>query len=128
MRSVFIALSLLAVYSSVNGLRVHNFGKHGTQMPKSTIPPFKTFYIEQNLDHFNHRDDRTFEQRYLLNDDFFDAENGPVFFYAGNEGDIEVNQSKKLTNSMTFFSVLSKNRTFGTTPASCSTLRPFSRR
>lgn len=45
--------------------------------------------MTQQLDHFNFRDDRTFQHRYLLNDQFFNKENGPVFFYAGNEGDIE---------------------------------------
>lgn len=55
----------------------------------SDSPAWKTFYIDQYLDHFNHNDDRTFKERYLVNDDWFNRESGPVFFYAGNEGDIE---------------------------------------
>lgn len=31
------------------------------------IPPWKTFYYTQMLDHFNLKDDRTFQQRYLVN-------------------------------------------------------------
>jgi hypothetical protein len=69
MRSIFIVLSLFALYSTAASLRVHNFGKHapGTALPNSVIPPFKTAYIEQFLDHFNLKDDRTFQQRFLYN-------------------------------------------------------------
>lgn len=53
------------------------------------IPAFETFYLTQNLDHFNFKDERTFQQRYIINDDSFDHETGPIFFYCGNEGDVE---------------------------------------
>ncbi len=80
-------LAVLCVLNVVNSLRAHN--KKHPKLTDTPVPPFKTGYIEQQLDHFNFRDDRTFQQRYLLNDQFFDQKNGPVFFYAGNEGDIE---------------------------------------
>lgn len=83
-------LALAFICQVANSLRVHNKNPPPPQTSTtSTIPAFKTFYIDQQLDHFNFRDARTFKQRYLLNDDHFDAQNGPVFFYAGNEGDIE---------------------------------------
>jgi len=63
--------------------------KKASLKQKSSIPPFKTFYTTQYLDHFNLRDDRTFQQRYLVNDDHFNPASGPIFFYTGNEGDIE---------------------------------------
>jgi hypothetical protein len=28
--------------------------------------------------------------KYLINDTYWDRENGPIFFYAGNEGAIEI--------------------------------------
>ncbi len=84
---------------------------HNKNAEIKDIPKYKTYYTTQFLDHFNSRDDRTFQQRFLLNgkrdiftfnlirekfnfcffskDDSFDPENGPIFFYAGNEGDIE---------------------------------------
>ena len=45
-------------------LKTHK--KH-TDKVHDSIPAFKTFYITQKVDHFNFRDDRTFQQRYLLN-------------------------------------------------------------
>jgi len=41
------------------------------------------------LDHFaagGHSS--TFEMRYLVNDEYYDPETGPILFYSGNEGDI----------------------------------------
>lgn len=105
MKFITIALVVvLAVSSFVEGLRIHTTRK--ADNIKTTIPKPKTFYFEQNLDHFTFNDDRTFKQRYLVNgntlvvlyfnylislktDDSFDPNNGPIFFYAGNEGDIE---------------------------------------
>merc|ERR1711924_46640 len=56
----------------------------------------KTMKFETKLDHttFGGEDDRTFNIRYLVNDKYFNSENStyldrPIFFYAGNEGDIE---------------------------------------
>ena len=59
-----IALLVLVQYQT-DGLRIHNKNFKGTA-PKSVLP-FKTQYITQFLDHFNSRDDRTFQQRYLIN-------------------------------------------------------------
>lgn len=44
------------------------------------------------LDHFNASKDNTatFSMRYILNETFNTDKKGPILFYAGNEGDIEV--------------------------------------
>ena len=42
------------------------------------------------MDHFNFVKNEVFKQRYLINDTYWDqARSGPIFFYTGNEGDIE---------------------------------------
>ena len=41
------------------------------------------------MDHYNFANDTTFKQKYLVNDNHWDKDNGPIFFYTGNEGRIE---------------------------------------
>lgn len=54
-------------------------------------PPFHftTHAFEQRLDHFDMYNATTFSQRYLMNDTWFKP-GGPIFFYTGNEGPIEL--------------------------------------
>lgn len=40
------------------------------------------------IDHFGSLENGTFKQRYLLNDQHWHKEGGPILFYTGNEGDI----------------------------------------
>jgi len=54
-------------------------------------------WIEQQIDHFNWApplgdvSHGTFRQRYFVHDKWWDrANNGPVFFYFGNEDDVEL--------------------------------------
>lgn len=42
-------------------------------------------YVKQKLDHFDRTNPKTFEQRYFLNDTWFDG-SGPVFLCVGGEG------------------------------------------
>ena len=44
-------------------------------------------YFDQRLDHFNSADERTFRQRYLINEEEWSGQ-GPILLYTGNEGDI----------------------------------------
>ena len=37
------------------------------------------------VDNFSNSDDRVYSQRYWINDDYFDEENGPVFLYVCGE-------------------------------------------
>ncbi|ODN04166.1 Lysosomal Pro-X carboxypeptidase [Orchesella cincta] len=52
---------------------------------------FKTDYYDVPLDHFSFTNcNKTFPMKYLYNDTYFDEEaGGPIFFYTGNEGNIE---------------------------------------
>ena len=47
------------------------------------------YFFEVDVDHFGaggHSD--KFKIRYLVNDQYWDPETGPILFYSGNEGDI----------------------------------------
>lgn len=64
-------------------------------LAQSDIPPYKEFYFDQIIDHFNYQtaklnQPQTFKQRYLMIDSNWDRSvpNPPIFFYSGNEGDI----------------------------------------
>ncbi|KAK0603087.1 hypothetical protein LWI29_001260 [Acer saccharum] len=52
---------------------------------------YDTRYFSQRLDHFSFADHPSFLQRYLINTEHWVGPNrlGPIFFYCGNEGDIE---------------------------------------
>ncbi|XP_037815124.1 lysosomal Pro-X carboxypeptidase [Lucilia sericata] len=52
---------------------------------------YETKEFEVPLDHFNFAINTTFKLRYLYNDSYIDKQSGktPLFFYTGNEGDIE---------------------------------------
>ncbi|KAM9733837.1 lysosomal Pro-X carboxypeptidase [Menidia menidia] len=56
----------------------------------SNDPPisYKTFYFDQQIDHFGFLEDGTFKQRYLVADKHWQKPDGPILFYTGNEGDI----------------------------------------
>jgi lysosomal Pro-X carboxypeptidase len=48
-------------------------------------------YYTQTLDHFDFRNESTFQQRYLIDARHWNGadKRGPIFLYCGNEGDIE---------------------------------------
>jgi len=55
---------------------------------------WKTEWYHQQVDHFSFGNSSKFLQRYLVNDTHWEAakderDGGPIFFYTGNEGDIE---------------------------------------
>jgi len=52
---------------------------------------YKTTWFTTKVDHFGYANNDTFKMRVLYNDDHFDiSKPGPIFFYTGNEGDIEM--------------------------------------
>ncbi|VVC30216.1 Alpha/Beta hydrolase fold,Peptidase S28 [Cinara cedri] len=51
---------------------------------------YKTEYFTVPVDHFSFTKNDTFRMKYLINDMYWARENGPIFFYAGNEGAIEI--------------------------------------
>ncbi|KAL0276297.1 UNVERIFIED_CONTAM: hypothetical protein PYX00_003896 [Menopon gallinae] len=46
--------------------------------------------FEVPVDHFSFSRNDSFRMRYLINDTYWDGKTGPIFFYTGNEGAIEM--------------------------------------
>ncbi|XP_022094668.1 dipeptidyl peptidase 2-like [Acanthaster planci] len=53
---------------------------------------YETKYYDQIIDHFNFasHDNKTYKQRYLVSDKHWKVGKGPIFFYTGNEGPINM--------------------------------------
>ena len=47
--------------------------------------------------------------RYLINKDNWDSNGGPIFFYCGNEGDIELFAANTVSKGTKYISRLSKS-------------------
>jgi hypothetical protein len=52
----------------------------------STLPVEK--YFGARIDHYNGSYWDTYQMRYLINDQYYNASQGPILFYTGNEGGI----------------------------------------
>jgi hypothetical protein len=64
--SIALILVQLNQQNSVECLRkVLNKPVHAEEF--KDVPGYQTFYYKQFIDHFNFNDDRTFQQRYLVN-------------------------------------------------------------
>ena len=74
-----LASLLIALLNPTESLRIHNQRK--PVQNARAIPPFKTFWMTQQLDHFNFRDDRTFQHRYLINGRIFKKYMICIIFY-----------------------------------------------
>lgn len=51
---------------------------------------YETKWINMPVDHFGFQNKDTFRMKYLQSEDFWDSGKGPIFFYTGNEGQIEL--------------------------------------
>ena len=56
---------------------------------ETQLNPTENWY-DATIDHFDNHGSgsATYKMRYLEDNTFYDAENGPIIFYAGNEGDV----------------------------------------
>ena len=95
--SISLCCAALVVYAlaATRGVRRfhHFFGRTAkvARRARSQHGAYKELCYTQKLDHFNVGETRTFQQRYLVNDDHWNqgsANPGPMLLYAGNEGDI----------------------------------------
>jgi len=80
----------------------------GQSFPGDDNIPFEEHFLEQTLDHFRFDDDRKFLQRYLVSDVFWTSPSAPIFYYTGNEGNIELfaNNTKGMINLARDFGAL----------------------
>ncbi|XP_046804332.1 putative serine protease K12H4.7 isoform X2 [Lucilia cuprina] len=89
-----IVAALLAVLAFANANEdeeVPAFVKIFNELHKDPAPQqvntranVKTLWIEQKLDHFDANETRTWQMRYMSNDEFFKP-GGPIFIYVGGE-------------------------------------------
>nr|XP_027201070.1 lysosomal Pro-X carboxypeptidase-like [Dermatophagoides pteronyssinus] len=90
--SLVILINLSIFFILIDGLKIQN---HHHQHHLSLAQPlslkysnFQVKYFQQKVDHFSYSNNDTFEQRYIISTEHWKSPNGPIWFYAGNEGDI----------------------------------------
>ncbi|XP_014206647.1 putative serine protease K12H4.7 [Copidosoma floridanum] len=85
---LFCPIVILSVLASSEAVGFHGFHFKGLEEPSwlgsRTITEK---WIEQTLDHFNHRDDRTWNMRYYEEDRYFNG-TGPILVFLGGEWEI----------------------------------------
>ncbi|XXG64734.1 hypothetical protein AAC387_Pa05g2605 [Persea americana] len=99
---VFHLLFLLSFFSSspnaasASGFHLPSFKSnpvfprnHANGPPHHKSYRYETRYFSQVLDHFSFKNLSTFQQRYLISVEHWSRPSSPIFFYCGNEGDIE---------------------------------------
>ncbi|KAJ7990082.1 hypothetical protein DPEC_G00296600 [Dallia pectoralis] len=87
---IFLTVLLNNSYT-VLALKSPFLPRHGGSLgstAKDSVIKYKTLYFDQKIDHFGFHQDGTFKQRYLVNDEHWYKDGGPILFYTGNEGDI----------------------------------------
>ncbi|XP_048773111.2 lysosomal Pro-X carboxypeptidase-like isoform X2 [Ostrea edulis] len=86
-----VVLSLCLCFAHCILVRTKNFQRN-KEVFRFYRPPseynYKTEYFAQKVDHFGFHNKDSYQQRYLIADQFWDPNGGPIFFYTGNEGDI----------------------------------------
>ncbi|XP_064414031.1 lysosomal Pro-X carboxypeptidase [Latimeria chalumnae] len=87
-RSAARLLFLFFYLSVVSGLNPRYSSSQSRPASPHKGYEYKTYYFNQKVDHFGFAEDSTFKQRYLVADQYWNKDGGPILFYTGNEGDI----------------------------------------
>ena len=92
MKTTLAAAAILASFSaSANpsdleflGDAAADCGFYGCDLPQVNVDSFKEKTFDNLVDHYNAQDDRTFKQRFWVNDDYWTG-SGPLFVYICGE-------------------------------------------
>lgn len=87
MRHIAFLLTFQSVVFCCTGLRHQLLSKCLVRAQEGQKYNYSTKYYTQFVDHFGFLTNATFQERYLINDQYWSS-GKPIFFYAGNEGDI----------------------------------------
>lgn len=89
-QKILIILSVIACLEATN-IRRKFISKYNVTNSDSNYKGLcdKFSYIVQNVDHFGFNNVDTYKQRYIINKDHWKGPGSPIFFYTGNEGDIQ---------------------------------------
>lgn len=82
---VFLLLCLLSL-ACAGPRRWKKLSLRSPLLPRDTAVAEAQWFKEQKLDHFSETDNRTWEQRFFVNDTLWDRGSGPVFLMLGGEG------------------------------------------
>ncbi|CEG41867.1 serine protease family [Plasmopara halstedii] len=92
--SVVLLLIALSALASASTFPTH--AKHGrlwqiVQAAQQMMPKFqaKDLWFNQSVDHFDAKNNATFQQRYYEVNEFWNKPNGPIILYIGGEGALE---------------------------------------
>ena len=100
--SFTLATALAGLFSTIDGRFMSSMYKSMSQTEDQRVRNIKSkiktegkldpkeYWYEATIDHFtNHgAGSDQYMMRYLVDDTYFDKKNGPIIFYAGNEGDV----------------------------------------
>jgi hypothetical protein len=86
--SLKLALAVFAIFCVIqtNGLKKFIRGRNFHKIKSTVKSPFPDLYYDQRLDHYDESNVATWNQRYWVNQNFFDG-TGPVFIMIGGEGE-----------------------------------------
>nr|XP_027201266.1 lysosomal Pro-X carboxypeptidase-like [Dermatophagoides pteronyssinus] len=96
-----ILINLIIIFDIIDTLEIlnlFNINRHhqglykslssSTPLLKGKVRNLHEKYYSQYVDHFSFTNRNTFKQRYLISTEHWKSPNGPIWFWAGNEGDV----------------------------------------
>jgi len=89
MRALFALLLLATFAQGLRRPRIFRTSAERLRAPPTPTYTYSTLWFNQTVDHYGFTTEAKFQQKYLYNDEWWDKQGGPIFFYAGNEGVIE---------------------------------------
>ena len=90
MMRTYLSIALITFILTKESVSVHIFQTSQESYDETKASKvYDVKWYNQTLDHFSFTTTKRFQQKYLVNDSYWDKAGGPIFFYTGNEGKIE---------------------------------------